>query len=263
MGITIFPEQPLSVNSLPRTSPEDFDLQVSRAKFGGYTCVHKFGHNADTGTPVEDVWSVGGTLTWLLANTAMEVISSGNDTSAGSGARTIVIEGLDGSFNRQSETVTLNAGTQATANSYTRINRAYVTSSGTYHGVNANNIDIQVTSGGAIQARIDAGQGQTEKSHYTIPAGFTGFLQQYSASVNATKTADVSLWQYQNADDVTVGFDGSMRLIGTNVGLEGGFINDFRCYPRLPEKTDIWWTAMSSAGNSNVEATYDIVIVPN
>ena len=263
MAVTSHPKGPFSINGLPRVSPEDFDLQVSSSNLTGHSGVHKFGHNPTVGTPTEDVWSVGGTLTWLSANTAMEVVSSGIDTSAGNGARTIFIDGLDGSFNPQSEIVTLNAGTQATANSYTRINRAYVLSTGTYHGTNANDIDIQVSSGGAIQARIAAGQGQTEKTHYTIPAGFTGYLTQYSASVDATKTSDVSLWMYQNADDWVSGFDGGMRLIGTNVGMEGGFVNNFRFYPILPEKTDIWWTAMTSAGSSSVEATYDLIIVKN
>jgi len=263
MGITVFPESPLSLNGLPRTSPEDFDLQVTNGQLAGHSCVHKFGHNDAVGSPEEDIWSVGGTLTWLEANTALEVISTGNDTSAGSGARTIFIEGLDANFDPQTETVTLNAGTQATANSYTRINRAYVTSTGTYHGNNDNDIDIQVASGGAIQARIDAGQGQTEKSHYTVRAGFTGCLLQYSASVDATFASDVSLWQYQNADDVSASFDGGRRLIGTSVGLVGSFRNTFRCYPRLPEKTDIWWTGLTSVSSANVQATYDMFLVAN
>ena len=69
---------------------EPFELQVSRGQVDGHNAFFKFGINGAVGTSVETVWAEGGTYVYPAAATVMKISSSSaDDTSAGTGARTI------------------------------------------------------------------------------------------------------------------------------------------------------------------------------
>jgi hypothetical protein len=105
------------------------------------------------------------------ANMTLEIVSSSaSDTSAGSGARTILITGVDDAFAAVSETVTMN-GTAAVslANQYMRINTAEVATAGTSQ-INAGTITIRISGAGATQNVIMGSQGSLNQFFYTVPA---------------------------------------------------------------------------------------------
>jgi hypothetical protein len=93
----------------------------------------------------------------------------------------MTIEGLDSDYLEISETVSLD-GTVAvtTTASFFRINRMYCVTAGT-GGINAGN--ITATIGGNAQAYIEAGEGQTQQTHYTVPAGKYFVVRQYTIGV--------------------------------------------------------------------------------
>ena len=157
----------------------DFLIEVNKGNVAGHTLIHKFGRNALAGTSNEDVRYGGGTLTPLTAATTIEAISaSANDTSAGSGARTIKIWGVDINFAEVEATITMNGTTvtTATAQTFLRVNKARVITTGTYDVANDGDITIRVVSAGATQIVIEAGTGVSQTTHYTIPAGKTGYF---------------------------------------------------------------------------------------
>jgi hypothetical protein len=131
---------------------ENFQLGVSSGDLSpSYKQVFKFGQNASVGNSIETIWLEGGLYVYPPSATTMTVSSSDvNDTSAGTGARTVLISGLDGSYNEISETITMNGQTPVTtSNSYLRVNRALVLTAGS-GGVNAGIIYVgtgTVTSG--------------------------------------------------------------------------------------------------------------------
>ena len=89
---------------------EPFGLQVSRGQIQGHSTVIVFGYNPDVDTTEESVWPDGGTIPHPTSASVLKISSSSaNDTAAGTGARTVYIEGLDGKLCRGpvSETVTI------------------------------------------------------------------------------------------------------------------------------------------------------------
>ena len=150
--------------------------------------IRKFGYNADvdafTGAD-EDIIAAGGDQYWPAAAVAAANIdiasSDAADTSAGTGARTIVIEGLDADGVEQSETIILSGTTDVhPVNDYLRIHRAYVETVGT-GGVNAGAITID--DGTGTFAVIPAGKGQTQQATYTVPTGYTAWGMHVHVSV--------------------------------------------------------------------------------
>lgn len=152
-------------------------IAIATGEITGWTGIHKFGQNKDidTGTIPEDIWSVGGLYPFPTSALTTTVASSNtNDTSAGTGVRTIKVMGLNSSFVEIEETVTMNGTTNVTlANSYLRITRAFVETVGS-NGTNLGDVDVKHTA--VVLARIPIGIGQTEMAIFTIPAGKTGFI---------------------------------------------------------------------------------------
>lgn len=75
----------------------DFLMAVGLGQVPGYRRVTALGNNPDVDTAAaEEVWAAGGLYPWLTGATALEIVSdSANDASAGTGAHTVVINGLD------------------------------------------------------------------------------------------------------------------------------------------------------------------------
>ena len=145
---------------------EPFGLQVSRNQIQGHTPIIVFGYNADLDTGEESIWPNGGTVPHPTVASVLKISStSTDDAAAGTGARTVFIEGLDGSFNVVNETVILNGQTSVnTTKSYLYVNQFYVATVG---------------DGGANAGTINAGTGTVTSG---VPAVlydliFTGFNQ--------------------------------------------------------------------------------------
>ena len=147
-----FPSQwaQVDVDNKSRGAWVDWFLQASRVWTDGITTQHKFANNPSL-TTIEDVWATGGTYAgWITYTAAVRVAAGGNaaDTAAGAGARTVYIEGLDQNWAVANETVTLAGGSASsfTSTTFRRVYRAYVASTGTYHGTNTAAISIQDAS---------------------------------------------------------------------------------------------------------------------
>lgn len=151
----------------------DYAYGATLGRVAGASRMAVYGHRT---TPVagDDVWEGGGAYPLQAASTKLEILSaSANDTAAGTGARTFVINGLDTNFNMISETITMNGVTPVqSANSYLRVNGLTIASSGSGL-VNAGDVTLRVTGAGATQAIARAGYGFAKQCVFTVPAGFT------------------------------------------------------------------------------------------
>jgi lipopolysaccharide export system protein LptA len=162
---------------------EPFELQVARNQITWHTRVFQFGANTNVQTSATTVWT-GTTSNYSYpASATVMKISSGdaNDTSAGTGARTVQIIGLDANYMLTTETVSLNGQTAVnTSGSYIRINEMTVLTAGTgataagiiYAGVGA------VTSGvpATIYSLIPTGYNKDAQCVWTVPAGYTAYM---------------------------------------------------------------------------------------
>jgi hypothetical protein len=168
---------------------------------GSYTRAAAFGHNPavnSSNTP-SDLWSGGGLYPWPSAAVSLELQGGVNDTAAGTGARAVLVSGLDTNYQLQTETVVPN-GTNwvPLTKQFLRINSAVITSAGADRTSTAG-ITIRRVVGSTVQAVIPANKSMTRQSAFTVPAGQTlvvvgmeaGLI---SASGSSTRYADVDTY---------------------------------------------------------------------
>lgn len=149
--------------------PTDYRYEVAMSKRQGRSTVNKFGYNedVDSGGP-EVVARFGGTFNIMTTADTLDVVSSSaNDTSAGTGAKTILITGIDENSLTQTEVVAMNGTTPVTTtNSWLGVNRVVVLSSGS-NQTNSGNITIDDTLGTVgTQAYIESGESVTNQAIY-------------------------------------------------------------------------------------------------
>jgi len=157
----------------------EFSVAAGLAVVPGVTRITALGHNPNIVTQgtAADIWEGGGDYPFLATSNILEVVSaSTNDTSAGTGVRTVLISGLDSARAVITETVTLNGTLPVnTVNSFLRVNLFTSVTSGS-GGVNAGDITLRVTGGGTTQSIMRAGYGFGRSAVYSIPNGFTLFV---------------------------------------------------------------------------------------
>lgn len=250
----------------PQQLTTDFLIDVARGEVPGMSLVHKFGSNTDidtTSTP-EDVWETGGQMAWPKLADVVTVVSSdatddGNPTT-NTGAHTLSIEGLDVNFEELNESVTLNGTTNVnTVGEFIRVNRAYVTSCGTYHGTNVGNITGLIGVDNLFT--IGAGIGQTKLARYTVPANKTAILLQTEVWCSSTKTATVHFNLYENADDLTQPFSGAVRQIIDHQQFTGEAALQSQ-YVVIPEKSDLWVeVTFVGSNNTTIDADFQLLLI--
>ena len=245
---------------------EPFNLQVAREQIFNHKTIIKFGFNPDVDNTLETIWAEGGLYSYLESATVLKVSSSSTaDTSAGTGARTIEISGLDANYDEISETVTLSGQTAVnTTNEYLRINRAKVLTAGT-GGQNAGVIYAgtgTVTTGVPANkyATIAIGDNQTLMALWTVPKDYTAYLVQIDLSMN-TEVAN----KYGTVSLVARPFGGVFNVQDKFALSKGIITQEFNFPLSYPEKTDIEVRAIASSINADlaVSAGLDIVYIKN
>lgn len=173
------------------------EIAASIGRYNGWLAETKFAFNPAVGTSYEDVWNEGGTESYLSSAETMDIVSTdGADKgtpTAGTGARTVQIYGLDSSWNIQNEIVTLD-GTNpvTTANTYLRVYRLIVRTAGN-GGANAGDITATASTAATVHAKIGIGDNQTLKSQYTVPNGYYAVLRDGVASTPKNDQAEIRL----------------------------------------------------------------------
>ena len=248
---------------------EDFQLGVASGDLSpSYKQVYKFGQNASVGNSIETIWLEGGLYVYPPSATTMTVSSSdANDTSAGTGARTVLISGLDGSYNEISETITMNGQTPVTtSNSYLRVNRALVLTAGS-GGANAGIIYVGT---GTVTAGVPAnkyttingdGTNQSLQAFWTVPAGYTAYIYQTNISTGTSSATPAILKTLL----VVRPFGGVFNTKEIITLHEGNHLQDYSFPLKITEKSDIEFRAESSSASVtyNVSASLNIMYKQN
>ena len=241
-----------------------FYNQVAQGLVPGYSAMTIFGYNADIDTTEETVWADGGTITLRTTGIQMTVSSSStSDTSAGTGARTVLVTGLDANYAVLTETVTLNGQTAVTmTNSFMRVNGITVLTAGS-GGVNAGNIYVgtgSVTSGvpATIYEIAPTGANKTESAQYTVPAGYTAYI--YDGGVTCGQASGSTSITARLVTTTEAGLRYNVAVTTLNNGISN---YQFTLPLEVPEKTNVQATALGSAANNQVSAYFNIMLVQN
>lgn len=243
----------------------------------GLTKVDLYGLNGGITTTFEAAWPESAVYTPLAAamSTPYCASSDANDTSAGTGARTLTVTGINTSFASFSETVTMNGQTSvnlATAN-VLLINSLEVATAGS-GGLNAGIVQCGTganTSGDPAvthayipisSATTVAGAGNKSMSFiYGVPASKTLLCRNISAgSVFATAAASlqVAIDGYTNLGIMKRFFAQHIHNTGQNPSNSPGII-------KIPEKTIIVGKLAGPTGSNTGPATLsaDCVLADN
>jgi hypothetical protein len=241
---------------------EPFELQVSRGQIQGHRNVTVFGFNPDVDQTQVSVWPLPSLITFPAAAIRMTVSSaSANDTSAGTGARTIVVQGLDANYNEVTETVTMNGQTAVTMTAFLlRVNYAYVATAGSGNGA-AGDIYIgtgTVTAGvpATVYDIIKFDYNVTTTGSYTIPAGYTAYVSQglFSTGQAGGSNAVQGRLLSRGTDNI--------RRTAAITTINNGVANYVFEYPlAIPEKTTLEATAIGSATNNAVSSMFILVLI--
>jgi hypothetical protein len=242
---------------------EPFELQVARGQIQAHSLVTIAGYNSDVDTSWELITPVGN-LSFPAAALQMTVSSAdADDTSAGTGARTVLITGLDANYAVISETLTMNGQTAVTTtNSFLRINAMLVTTAGTSLA-NEGIIYIgsgTVTSGvpATIYNVIAAGFNNATSSQYTIPAGYTGYL--VVARIGLAQDAGTTLITARTRFVGTNGIALTGPVIVTNNGIS---TIDFPYPIAIAEKTRIQGEAIGGAVDNEAAGFFELILIKN
>jgi cephalosporin-C deacetylase-like acetyl esterase len=236
---------------------EPFELQVARNQIMGHSAVTLFGYNGDLDQTEESVWPNGGTVPHPTTASVLDIVStSTNDDAAGTGARTVFIEGLDNNYNVVSETVVLDGTTVVeTVNSYLYVNQLYVATTGS-GGVNAGEITAKVDT--TLYDLIAVGYNQRTTAHYCVPAGYTAYLTQGAITAGqASGSTSITAFLKQH------GPDGILRVVAISTLNNGSIQYDFAYPIAITEKSCFGATAVGSANNNSVSAFFNFVLIKN
>jgi hypothetical protein len=255
------------VSSITRMGKnEPFELQVARGQITMHSSFCQFGINTAVGTSNETIWIGSNTYTFPAAASVLKVSSSSaNDASpSGTGAQTIQIQGLNAAYEAVSEIVSLNGQTAVnTTNSYLRVNKMTVLTAGT-GGTSVGNIyagtgDVTAGVPAVVVNQTGILANETESAFYTVPAGYTAFINMWTMSSGNT-----------TADEWTR-FTLRIRPLGGVFGIKAqyhiaasGIYECVAAYPLpIPEKADLEILAATSDGTASVSTQLQLMLIKN
>ena len=242
---------PSSITRFGKTEP--FELQVVRNQIENHKSIFKFGFNPDVNSAEETIWDVGGIYAYPSTAVVMTVTTDAGTAADDNGVK-VIVQGLDGDYNEVSQEVTLaGAGTATTTQTFLRVFRAYVSGSQAPTG------NLNITNGGTTYARITLGENQTLMALWTVPAGYTGFLDHVNIATGTTFAN-----QYVTAQLVQRQLGGVFRAMMKQTLGSGGVADFVIRYPiSIPEKTDVEVRALSSGSNNLISANFSMVYIKN
>jgi len=228
---------------------------VALGHVAGWEIFRKFGMNPDVDAGTEYVWPLG-TLMGYETSAAVAAVSSdsADDASAGTGSQKVIVQGLDSNYIRVEEEVTLSGLTPVnTTQTFLRIYRMYITDVGT-GGVNAGNITATIS--GTVSGYIEAIEGQTHMSQYTVPVGFTLLINHVLFNGGRQANADLATqFQFRH-------FNKGWRTFLDTFPYEGSFTLSEPIII-VPEKSDLRVKIVATATNANCSAEYSGYLVNN
>ena len=226
-------------------------MQVAQGLIAGHTVEQVTGYNPTTSAG-DAVWSGGTAYPWSSLVTAQTLYLKSSTNNATDRSMPILIDGLDSSYNNQTEVVTLDAADSRTAvastKQFLRIHSIMCNGANT----NVGDITVTVTSGsGTVVSKLSAGRGRTQAGVYTVPAGYTGYLFKGDASSTAATVVNF-MGRY---------FGKAFMVLHVAIVDNSTYIYDFPFPMTLPEKTDMY--TVIEAGSGKTAVNYEILLVAN
>ena len=246
----------------------DYNLEVLRGNISGHSMVSIFGHDEALTTTRTTVFPTASTANLdqsvISATPALVGVAStdANDTSAGTGLRTLLLSGLDSSGNEQTETITMNGQTKVdSANTYSAITGtlALTWGSGTQNAGTVWCGTGSFSSGvpAVLLFAMDIGFNKGLTAYYVVPTGTTLYVRQFTVTL-ATSNKDVDFY-------IETSSNGTNWITVANFGLESGaeFHEPILTIPGIAAGMHVRIEAKSSGAGSDVSGVLSCELVDN
>jgi len=246
----------------------DFFFEIGRGAVAKHSSLIIRGHNPDIDTAAEeDLWEAGGTLSYLTSAETMDIVStSTNDASpSGTGGRTVLVSGVDGSHNAITEIVALNGTTDVeTTATFLRVNSMALLTAGST-STHAGSITATASSAATVQCQIETGEGLSQNSQYTVALNTTAYIMQIelnAAKISGGGSPEVEFHGLARQRGVSADapfiqlFD---KHLDTAVSVELDVVLPFPF--KAPQKTDIKITATTNTNNTEARIRMYAIIV--
>jgi len=239
-------------------NPSDYFSEVAKGNIAKHSIVSFNGHKSAITTAAITLWEEAASYVFPAAATIMKVSSTdADDTSAGAGAKTVLVEGLLAGFIPASEVVILSGQTEVnTVNLYLRINTVTVATA----GASLTNEGIVYVGTGTVTAgvpdtvfsRVNVGEGLSHIGVYTIPADFTATVIGAILSSEGNKVVNIELF---------IRPDGGAFILPASLDLFNGSINISTPFGLLAEKTDIDVRGTVSTSTADARSLITLLLV--
>jgi len=222
---------------------EPFDLQVARGQVYGHSTLSLFGYQPSVGTTSIPIWENATTYTYPVSAAAVTIASSSASDVA---PAAVLINGLDANFNPISEVITLTGQTGVvTTKSYLRVNSLFMVGVASGQTSNVGTITAKNSGGTATYAQINAAIGKSQSTIYTVPAGYSFYLDLAEANTSNS---------YTGSTIVTYSVQATNNVTGVTINvLQQPFVSIYTVNRAsepfvYTEKTDVQWQLKASTG---------------
>jgi hypothetical protein len=251
----------------------DWGVQVARGNILNAEVAHRFGM-ATVGTDLVPVSDVLAYRTPQPAGaTALRIKAGGNasDTAAGAGARSVRLTGLNADGDVVSEVIATAGASASAATSaqFIRLFDAEVVDSGTYGtqaaGSHVGDIVVENAAGGTDWAKILVNgfpTSNTSIASYTIPRGYTGFIEGISIAVEGAKIADILMLERGGVLDAAAPYQ-PIKRVQEWIGIDSNYNETLTMPLQFAALTDIGMLAKVSNGTASVMVQMDILLLRN
>ena len=249
-------------------------LGTGTGEYAHYQPVTMIARNGAVGTTrqiIAEAIPAGLDISFPSSATILSITSdNANDTSAGTGAGSILILGLDSNRIAQTEIVALNGLTPVlTTNSFLRINQMIVLSSnnGANDVANTGNIYCSITgetyaSGiptTTLYNTIGAGTGISMVGIYSTPSNIdraVGIRFSYSTDTQLANPVKV------NVNSQNLGFPPAITAY-TSISIASAEVNLIDAGDGLPPSADTWLDGLVGTGTSDIIVYYTFTLKYN
>lgn len=242
--------------------PTNLNYEVALGRRQGYTTWSKWGYNPDVDIGTETIWNVGGTFTPIVTARTLSIVSTSvNDTSAGTGAQSLVIYGIDANWKAQTVVVTLNGTTPVvTAETWLGVNRIAVYLAGS-SDTNEGEITATAVTEGTIQGRIGVGEGVTQQAIFFVQKDHQALMDWlYLTSVRISGTQpNVTIKCFVKS------YVSNSRYEVFRDWIAGDVENHTELRPSQPlvvgEKSLVYFTATTDQNNTQISCRFSLIEV--
>lgn len=135
----------------------------------------------------------------------------------------------------------------------------FVVEVGSYGATNIGTITGTAEINNSVQIEIGLGLGQSQTTHYTIPAGKNAIIKSITITMDTGKIVTIDLIIRELANNTISQFSPHKHIQHWH-GLDNPIVIENFANKNLNEKTDIWFEGVTSTGSSEIEINYDLIL---